>query len=200
MKHYKQTTIYTCAAASLMSVLNHFRPDFEMSRENEFRIWESSAVLPTRGSSLYALALFAKQDDIPVKIVVEQAEYKFPGYRFKSYKKKEIEVANFHSESYYKRAKSAGIDIEERNFDITEVKSLLKRKKIILLRIIIGLIRGTKVNKRNPHYIPVYKYEDGFFYLIDPRRGNIKIQEDLLQEAFDAVHNCRRDNRMIVFG
>ena len=200
MKHYKQTTIYTCAAASLMSILNHFKPEFTLSKKNEFSIWEQSAVLPTRGSSLYALALFAKRQGVPAKIVVEESDYKFPGYRFKSYKKKEIDVANFHSELYFQRAKENNINIEERNFDIKEVKSLLKRKKILLLRIIIGLVRGTKVNKRNPHYIPVYKYEDGFFYIIDPRRGNIKIQEELFKEAFEAVHACRRDNRMIIFG
>jgi len=183
-----------------MSILNHFKPAFELSKKNEFRIWEQSAVLPTRGSSLYALALFTKKQGIPVKIVVEESDYKFPGYRFKSYKKKEIDVANFHSELYFNRAKESKIEVEERNFDIKEVKALLKRKKILLLRIIIGLVRGTKVNKRNPHYIPVYKYEDGFFYILDPRRGNIKIQEELFKEAFEAVHNCRRDNRMLVFG
>ncbi|MBU0461054.1 MAG: peptidase C39 family protein [Nanoarchaeota archaeon] len=200
MQQYKQTTIYTCAAASLMSIINHFKPEFALSRENEFLIWERSAVLPTRGSSLYALALFAHKQSIPVKIFVEEPEYKFPGYRFKSYKKKEIDVADFHSELYYKRAKEARIPIEERNFNIDEVKTLLKRKKVLLLRVIIGLLRGTQVNKRNPHYIPVYQYEDGFFYIIDPRRGMIKIQEELFKEAFDAVHDCKRDNRMIVFG
>lgn len=200
MKHYKQTTIYTCAAASLMSVLHHFNKDFELSKANEFRIWESSAVLPTRGSSLYALGLYAHKQNITTKIIVEEPEYKFPGYRFKSYKKKEIDIADFHSELYYNRAKEQGIDIEERNFTLDEVKSLLKRNKVLLLRVIIGLLRDTKVNKRNPHYIPVYKYEKGEFHIIDPRRGPVKIKEKEFEAAFNAVKECHRDNRMIVFG
>jgi len=199
MKPFKQSTSFTCAAASMVSIINHFNEDFQTSKENEFHIWEQSAVLPTRGSSIYALGLIAKKHNIPTEIIVEEINYKFPGYRFKSYKKKEMDVANFHSELYYKRAKEAGITIEERNFDLEEVKKLLKRGKVLLLRVIIGLLRETNVNKRNPHYLPVYAYEDGFFSIIDPRRGEIKVHEDDFKEAFEAVKSCRRDNRMIIF-
>ncbi|MFQ5474455.1 MAG: peptidase C39 family protein [Candidatus Nanoarchaeia archaeon] len=200
MRPYKQTTIFTCAAASLASIINHFRPEFPLTKENEFMIWQQTATLPTRGSSIFALGLFAKERGIPVSIVVGEADYKFPGYRFKSYKKKEIEIADFHSQLYCKRAKDAGVQIDERDFNLAEVKSLLKRGKVLLLRVIIGQLRDTKVNKRNPHYIPVYKFENGLFHIIDPRRGSVKVREEQFKEAFDSVQNCRRDNRMIIFG
>ena len=180
--------------------INHFNPDFLLNIENEFDIWRKSAALPTRGSSIYGLALYANDHNIPLKIVVGEKEYKFPGYKFKSYKKKEINIAHFASELFYKRVKETDIGMEERNFDLNEVKKLLKEGKIILLRLVIGIIRNTKTNKRNPHYLPVYGFKDNKYLIMDPRRGALEIDEKTMAEAFNKVIDIKRDPRMIVFG
>ncbi len=200
MQFYKQTTKYTCAAASLAMIINHFKQDFKPSIEKEFEIWHRTATLPTRGSSIYALAIYAHEFGVPLKVVVGEHEYKFPGYKFKAYKKKEIEVANFSSELFYKKAQQLGIDIEEKEFDINEVKKQIKAGKVLLLRLIIGIVRGSKENKRNPHYVPVYGYKDGKFLVMDPRLGPTELDEPVFDEAFDKVGEIKRDHRMIVFG
>ena len=160
MQPYTQSTKFTCAASSLAMIINHFKPDFLLNIENEFDIWRKSAALPTRGCSIYGLALYAQEHGIPLKIIVGEHEYKFPGYKFKSYKKKEINIAHFASELFYKKTKEKKIGIEERSFDLDEVKRLLKQGKILLLRLVIGIIRDSKTNKRNPHYLPVYGFKD----------------------------------------
>ena len=200
MQPYTQSTKFTCAASSLAMVINHFKPDFLLNIENEFDIWRKSVALPTRGSSIYGLAIYAHEHNLPLRIVVGEHEYKFPGYKFKSYKKKEINIAHFASEMFYKQAKETDIDIEERSFDIDEVKRLLKDGKILLLRLVIGLIRNTKTNKRNPHYLPVYGYKNNKYLIMDPRRGALEIEEKLMKESFDKVTDIKRDPRMIVFG
>jgi ABC-type bacteriocin/lantibiotic exporter with double-glycine peptidase domain len=200
MQLYKQTTKYTCAAASLAMIINHFRPDYKLDIENEFDIWHKTATLPTRGSSIYGLAIYANEWRVPLSVIVGTHEYKFPGYKFKAYKKKEIEIANFSSERFYKKAILIGIPIEEREFTLEFVKDLLKQGKVLLLRLIVGVIRQSKENKRSSHYIPVYGYADGKFKVMDPRKGPIEVSEDVVKEAFDKVEEVKRDHRMIVFG
>ncbi|MFC1741161.1 peptidase C39 family protein [Nanoarchaeota archaeon] len=200
MQHYKQTTKYTCAAASLAMIINHFKPEFELSVENEFDIWHCSAALPTKGSSIYALASYAGGNGVPVMVVVGEKEYKFPGYKFKAYKKKEIEIAAQSTQFYYEKAEDTGITIEVRDFSLDEVKNLLAQGKVLLLRLIVGIVRQSRDNKRNPHYLPVYGFEKGKFLVMDPRFGAKKVDEGVVQEAFDKVVEVKRDHRMIVFG
>jgi len=76
----------------------------------------------------------------------------------------------------------------------------LSEGKVLLLRLIVGLVRGTKENKRNSHYLPVYAYEDGKFKIMDPRHGLLEIEEAVVKEAFEKVTEVKRDHRMIVFG
>ncbi len=200
MRLYKQTTKYTCAAASLAMIINHFKEDFLLNIDSEFDIWHKTATLPTKGSSIYALALYAHRQGVPLKVVVGEHEYKFPGYKFKAYKKKEIEIANFSSQRFYNKAKEEGVDIEERDIRLAEVKRLLEQGKVLMLRLIVGIVRGTKENRRNPHYLPVYSYREGKFMVMDPRKGPLEIDESTMKEAFDKVADVRRDHRMIVFG
>ncbi|MBN1544034.1 peptidase C39 family protein [Candidatus Woesearchaeota archaeon] len=200
MQLYKQTTKYTCAASSLAMIINHFRPDFLLNIDNEFDIWHKTAALPTRGSSIYALAIYAHQKGVPLKVVVGEHEYKFPGYKFKAYKKKEIEIANFSSQLFYRHAKDRGIVIEENEFTLEDVKSALKDGNVVLLRLIAGIVRDTKENKRNSHYLPVYGYRQGVFSIMDPKKGQLAVSEAVVHEAFEKVSEVKRDHRMIVFG
>ncbi|MBI4738734.1 peptidase C39 family protein [Candidatus Woesearchaeota archaeon] len=200
MELYKQTTPYTCAAASLMMAVQHFKPTYLLTRENEFEVWHQSATLPTRGSSIYGLALVAHREGVPVRIFAEEPEYKFPGYRFKAYKKKEIEVADFSSHLLYEKVKKRGIPIAENDFTINDIKKSLSQKKVVVLRVIIGILRGTKFNKRNPHYIPIFAYENDQYTIMDPHDGKRVVPGEKLQEAFDAVKDCKRDHRMLVLG
>jgi len=181
-------------------IIHKYRPDYLMTIENEFEVWHDTAILPTRGSSIYSLAMYAARFKIPMKVVVGSHEYKFPGYKFKSYTKKEIGIARFASDLTYKKAKNAGVDIEEREFNFDEVKKQLTSGKILLLRLLIGIVRQTKENKRNPHYLAVYGCADGTFKVMDPKHGPIEVKEEVMKEAFEKVGDAKRDHRMIVFG
>ncbi len=199
MQPYIQTTKYTCAAASTAMIINHFKPDFNLNVDNEFDIWQKSATLPTKGSSLYALAVYAKEHGLNPTIVVGEREYKFPNYKFKSYKKKEIEIASFSSQRHFNQAKELDIPIEERTFTMEEVKKHLKKGNVLLLRLVIGIIRDSPDNKRNPHYLPVYGIKENKFLVMDPKRGPLEVDEAQFKDAFDKITEIKRDNRMIIF-
>ncbi len=200
MKPYKQTTKFTCAAAGLAMIINHFNPAFKLDQENEFDIWQRSAALPLRGSSIFGLALYAHEEGIPLKVIVGEPRFKFPGYRFKAYKKKEVELATLSSDFFLKKLKRAKVSVEKRDFDLKEVKQHLKQGKILLLRLIVGVIRRSKDNKRTSHYIPVVAFNNKQFELFDPQNGRLIVQEKIFKEAFEKVKDVKRDNRMILFG
>lgn len=200
MQHYKQSTKYTCAAASLAMIINHFNPKFLLNQENEFDIWQKSAALPLRGSSLFGLALYAKKQGIPCKVVVGEKKFKFPGYRFKAYKKREVEVAQTSSQFFLKKLKDNKVKIEERTFDLKEVQNLLKDKKLLLMRVIIGILRGSSENKRTSHYIPVTGYTAGHYEIYDPQHGKKLVPKKIFEDSFNKIREVKRDNRMIVLG
>ncbi len=196
MQTYIQTTEYTTAACSLMLAINHLDESFEVCKDNEFKIWMSSANLPTRACSIYGLACFAKKQGLDPKIVLGEKEYEYPDYRFKGYTKKEIDEAKFSSKIYHKRARDMDIPIEEREFDLDEVKDNLRDGHTILLRVNAGALRdsGSVSN-----YVAVYSYKNKFS-MVDPVQGKISVGEDKLQEAFETlVSKKKRDHRMIIF-
>lgn len=198
MQYYKQTTSHSSGPSSLLMVLNHFDSKIEPNRRNEFEIWLKSVVLPTLGSSIYALATIAHKKGIKTKVVVGNKKYKFPNYRFKGYKLEEVKEASYTSRLYYEKALKEGVEIEEHDFRLEDVKELLKSGKLLMLRLDIGVI------ERHNHevvYILITGYKNKKFEIMDPSVGKILVPEKQAQEAFDNVITKRkRDHRMIVFG
>lgn len=198
MEIYKQSTGFTCAPSALLMIINHFKQKFKLTRKNEFDIWLKTAVLPTRGSSIYALASYAYRRGINAEIIVGELGYKFPDYRFKGYKKDEVELAEYVSEIYYKKAKKLGINILEKDYTVTKIKNLIKKGKILLLRVDAGVIRGSSPIS---NYVVVCGYKNKKFIINDPMQGQIKVSEDDMKESLNSLEEKRRrDKRMIVFG
>jgi hypothetical protein len=199
MQSYQRTTPFTTAACSLMAVINHYNPEFKLSRENEFLIWRSTATLPIRASSIYGLAIFAKKQGLNPVVVLAEKDYDYPDYRFKGYKKKEVEAAKFSSHLYYKEAKELGILVEEREFEFREVRDLVKKGKVLILRINEGALREKKSTSK---YVVIYAYDKGKkeFSLMDAKQGIVRVKEDLLKQAFETLMTKKkREHEMIVF-
>ena len=199
MELYKQTTDYTCAACSLMMVLNHFNPEFKLNRENEFKVWRDTVNLPTRAASIYGMACFAKKLGVDVKVVLEEREYDYPDYRFKGYAKKEIDDAKYMSRIFAKELFSLDISLEEREIKLEDVSNLLDSGKIVLLRVNAGALRDTRSTSK---YLPFFKREKSeLITVLDPVKGELLIDKLALAESFETLQTKKkRDHRMIVFG
>ncbi len=197
MEVYKQTTKYTSAASSLLMVLNHYKK-LELTKENEYKIWQNSAQLPTRVSSIFGLATIAENLGVKAKIIVGNTKFEYPNYRFKRYKLKDIEQAKFTSNIFLKKAKEKNISIEERDFGIEEVKKYIKNNKVLMLRLNVGIIRKKKVTS---NYVVVYGYGNGKFLIVDAKKGKMLIPEEHMKEALETIATKgRRDKRMVIFG
>lgn len=199
LESYKQTTNFTGAASALLCILHHFNPSFEAIQENELDIWLKTVILPTRASSVFGLALYAKEKGLQPKIIIEDASYTYPDYRFKRYTKKQIELAEKIANRYKQQAENESILIVERDFDVNYIDSLLKKEKILLVRVNAGRLRGTKSTSK---YIVVYKKseEKGKYFIIDPRRRRKKVTREMLEEALEELKTKKkREKCMIVF-
>jgi hypothetical protein len=198
MKPYFQSTPFTTAASSLLTVLHHLNPKIELSKKNEFKIWHNTVNLPTRGSSIYALATYAKKHNLNPKVVVEKKDYSFPDYRFYRYTKEDIEHASYSDKNHLKKTTTNTIPVEERTITLQEVQQELRKGSILLLRLNTKPIRSEKRNTSN--YVVVHGYKDSYYHIIDPAHGALSIPEEVMQEAFDSLETKKhRDHRMIIF-
>ena len=196
---YKQSSHFTNLATSLMFVINSFRPEFKLTKENEYSLWIRTVNLPLKSSSIYAIAHVAKETGIPVKLFVGDKEFSFPNYRFRGYKKIEIEEADYVSSLYRKKAEESGVEIVKQDFDFAFVKKLLQKKSIVLVRVNMGIIKGIRAVSQ---YLAVFSCADGKFTVLDPEHGEKQqISEQVLREAFETLEQkCHRDHRMVAFG
>ncbi|HIJ10956.1 TPA: hypothetical protein HA278_02770 [Candidatus Woesearchaeota archaeon] len=196
MIHHRQSSEYTTAASSLLSIL-HIQKGTPLTKENEFAIWHASANLPTRGCNIYGLALYAKQQGLSPKVIVETKEYDFPDYRFYRYTKDDITHAAFSSALHLAKAEAANIPITQKRLSLADVKQHLQ-DNMVLLRVNAKPIRNAKRNTSN--YIVVLGYEEGYFHIMDPAIGGLSIPKDVMQDAFDSLETKKyRDHRMILF-
>lgn len=202
MQTYKKSTKFTNVASSLMLALNHLDSSIELNRENEFKLWQKTVLLPTRGSCIFLLALLAHQSNIRTKVIVENTEYRFPqSSKIKNlfFSKKEIYDAKFSSELNLKEAKSKGLDVEIRDFELNEVIEYLKQNKLVLLRVNISpLIKSKSI----PDYILLYGFGNDKFLWANTFEGETtRIPKEKLKECFTTLKTkCKRDNKMIIFG
>jgi hypothetical protein len=195
---YKQTTSFTTAASSLLTILNYLNPEILATKEREFHIWQNSVTLPTRGSSIFALAYYAKKMGINAKVIVENKEYNFPDYRFYRYTKKDIEEASFSEQQFLKKAEKCEIEIEEREITFDDVKNELRNGNILLIRLNTKPIRGEKRNTSN--FVVVHGNKGKRFQIIDPGFAALSITPEVMKEAFESLGTKKyRDNRMIIF-
>jgi len=194
---YLQTTHYTCATSSLLTVLHYFDPNFELSREKEFEIWKKTANLPTRASSIFALANYAKLYGLNPIVVVERRGYSFPDYRFYRYTKDDIVQAAFTDQQYLKEAKQNKVIIQQREITFETILAELQHH-FLIIRLNTKPIRKEKKNTSN--FIVIESYSNGHFEIIDPKLGAISVPEAVLREAFETLETKKyRDHRMIMF-
>ncbi len=198
MQYYKQTTNYTCAASSLLMVINHFKPLYRLSRKNEFDIWQKSVVLPVRASSIYGLAIYAHENRVKLRVWSQKLDYDFPDYRFKGYTKEDINDAKYMTDMYLKKLKNMNIPLEEKNFKIKDIKRFLEEGKILMVRLDAGVFRKTG---RTSNYLVVSGFKNDYFTIYDPLQGKLHVSEEKFKEAFDdLVERRKRHHSMIIFG
>tara|TARA_Y100000034_G_C6710003_1_gene313580 strand:- start:207 stop:680 length:474 start_codon:yes stop_codon:yes gene_type:complete len=151
--------------------------------------------LPTRGSSIYGLARFAKMIGLDPEVLVESTEYNFPDYRFYRYTKEDIEHAKFSETQHLKRAIEKRIRITETEINLQMIQQKLK-DNFLILRLNTKPIRLERRNTSN--YVVVVGCDKNNYHLMDPATGGISVPRKVMKKAFESLQTKKyRDHRMI---
>ncbi|MAG60367.1 hypothetical protein CL619_01135 [archaeon] len=198
MQPYFATTEYTTAASAVLNIMKILDSSVEMCQSEEFRIWQKTTILPTRASSVFALAKYAKEKGLNVKVIAAKEEYDFPDYRFYRYSKADVDSAKLSARLLREEAINSGVPVEIRDFDLKEINSELKKGNILLLRLNVKPIRNLKRNSSN--YIIIKEFDGKNYNIIDTGNSAMTISCEMLQECFETLESKKhRDHRMIVF-
>ena len=156
--------------------------------------------MPTRASSIFALAKYAKEKGCTVKVIVEKEEYDFPDYRFYRYTKEDVDNAKLSAKLLRQDAIGAGINMEVKDFTLNDVDKELLDNKIILLRLNIKALRNMKRNSSNYVVINNYNKQTSEYSIIDCGDTARSVTKEILQECFDTLESKKhRDHRMLIF-
>jgi hypothetical protein len=198
MRPYFQSTSFTTAASAMLTIIHNFNQKIELTKEKEFDVWQKTVNLPTRASSIFALANYAKQNGLNPKVIVEKKEYDFPDYRFYRYTKEDVDQAAFSDELHFQNAEKNNVQIIEKEINLEEIKKELIGGKVVLLRLNTKPIRNLKRNTSN--YIVAHGFSDDYFHIVDPAFSAFSIPSIVMQEAFESLETKKyRDHRMIIF-
>jgi hypothetical protein len=188
MKPYIQTTEYTTAASSLLTLLAHFNI-LQPTRENELKIWKDTILPPTRASSVHALANQAIE--LNPTLILETDNYEFPDYRFYRYTKEDIEIAKISSKLYKKNNKVKTII---QPITLNDIHNLIKTN-YILIRLNTKHIREDEKRNTSNYILLIEKNK-----IIDPKQGLITITDEQFEEAFNTLKSKKhRSHKMIIF-
>ena len=192
---YLKTSSYTNAAACLINVLSLNDSTYKPKEEDEYKIWLSSVVLPTRACSIFGLASVGLNYGLNVKVFTESLEFDYPDYRFHRYKKSDIELAKKISELYVEKSKKEGIEFNVGEVRFEKLKELLVDNYLIV-RINTKDIRNLK--KNNSNYVVFLKYEDKMYEIIDPSQGNISVDEELAKESYVSLETKKHRSHNVL--
>lgn len=190
MKPYLQSTEYTTAAASLVYVLQlhgHISNSWV-----ELDIWHHSALLPTRASSVYGLALYAKQKGLTPTIIVQKQQYSFPDYRFFRYKKTDIDIAKDMQDYYRRQALQDNITIHRKKIT-TQLIDQYKGHQML-----VRLNPKTWRGKKTSNFVVLEVIDNGY-QIMDPVIGLFCITKETLNVALDElVDKKKREPQLLI--
>jgi len=180
---YKQTTPYTCGAASLLMVLNNLNENIKLTRENEITIWKDATFRVIECTSNIGLAYAALKRGFKAKVL---QEYHLPKVFSRQH---DLYVNNEMKKIYLeqlKNAKKLGLEIEYGDFDLDRMLEFTKKSIYPIVLISSGTILHFVILCGYEHK-PAYNLtpEINEVILLDPTVGLRRSDKDWFAEDFD---------------
>jgi len=162
---YEQTTDFTCGPASLMMALKTVKPEYQMTRREEMRIWREATTIFMAaghgGCSPYGLALSAWHRGLEITLYINQREAPFlDGVRGEE--KKSV-IQEVHDD-FMAEIKTTGIKVKVQNLEASEIDQILQSGHPV-----VALISTWRLNRNKaPHWVYISASDDQFVYINDP--------------------------------
>ncbi len=163
--YYEQSLEFTCGAASLMMAMKSLRPDLEMSRRLELRLWrEATTIFMTSGHGgcgPYGLALSAVHRGFFVRIyVTDESIHLIDSVRSEEKK----EVMRLVQEDMNEELRRLNVPLIHGSIGVSDMEQRFSEGGIPLV-----LISSWQIYKaKAPHWVVVTGFDEHFVYVNDP--------------------------------
>jgi hypothetical protein len=161
---YRQTLDFTCGPAALMMAMKALKPDLEIDRRLELRIWrESTSIFMTSGHGgcgPFGLALSAYKRGLDVEIYVNDRAALFTDSVRDPVKK---EIIRTVQEDQLKEIESLPIKVHYRVLSMNEIQQRFSAGSIPIV-----LISSYRIyREKTPHWVVVTGFGEGYVYVHD---------------------------------
>lgn len=163
--YYQQTLDFTCGPASLMMAMKALRPELELDRKLELRIWrESTTVFMTSGHGgcgPYGLALSAFKRNFDVEVFVNDDGALF----INSVRDPEKRVViSLVQEDFVEELKGLPVKLVYGALNIADLQAKMEEGGIPLV-----LISSYRMyQEKFPHWVVITGYDERYVYVHDP--------------------------------
>jgi ribosomal protein S18 acetylase RimI-like enzyme len=163
--YYRQTLDFTCGPSALMMAMKALRPEMELSRHMELRLWrESTTIFMTSGHGgcgPYGLALAAYHLGFDVELYVSEHEVMFIN-SVRSEEKKE--VMRLVQEDFQAELAGLPLPIHEQPLTMRDMERAFRDGGIPIV-----LISSYRIyQEKFPHWVVVTGFDEQYVYAHDP--------------------------------
>lgn len=163
--YYQQTLDFTCGPSALMMAIKALKPETDLDRKLELRIWrESTTVFMTSGHGgcgPYGLALSAWRRGLDVELYVKDDSAPFLDSVRSDDKK---EVMRLVHEDLLEELAGTGIAVHHRTLSAEDMAAAVREGAVPIV-----LISSYRIYREKfPHWVVVSGADDRFLYVHDP--------------------------------
>ena len=203
---YKETTRYSCGAASALMVLNFFKK-VKLKRENEFELWKEALALPFKFSSVSGIASIFARRELKVRVITpmkkpKESELKIP-FKYENIPKKsrkiEFNYYSFYKESQVKTAKKLGVNFIAKKPTLNDVIESL-RYGLVIVHVDDWWLRKYVWKKKLQHithWIVAVGFDNYSLIVIDPAYGKIKIPKNRFSDLMNTEKHVKMNSAII---
>lgn len=174
MRHYKQTTSYTCDPACLMMAMKELDRKIKMSKGLEINIWKDANMITVPGCLPQGLALSAVKRGFDAEIICKR--------RYMHETTQDDRISKNVARRHEKECKRRGVKLTDKTPTVTDMKNALRRKYVPLV-----LVSARKIhNIKSPHWIVVTKITKDRIHFHDPLLDS---EMSLTREDFTIIHS-----------
>jgi ribosomal protein S18 acetylase RimI-like enzyme len=180
LPYYEQSLDFTCGSAALMMAMKGLRPELELNRQLELRLWRAATTIFMNsghgGCGPYGLALAAVRQGFKAEVYVsDQGVHLVESVRSEDKK----EVIRLVQEDMHAELLALKVPIHLQGIDPAELEHCLSQGGIPLVLISSWLIYKT----RQAHWVVVTGSDQHFIYVHDPF-----VDRDEGETPMDSMH------------
>jgi predicted double-glycine peptidase len=197
---YKQTSDFSCGAASLVMALHALRGR-PLSRSEEFEHWRVGTMIGVPGMDQWGLALAARTRGIPATVISPtELTFRMEDFKHPLFTPELVELAAFAQLENRARAQAAGVEWQRRMPALEDIEGSLQSGRAPVL--LVDLHTLSKGADSAPHWVVPARFEADAVTVHDPAAegpGERVITRAELWEAMD-VGRYQAERTLVVLG